>query len=124
MTRSTAVVFPFDSFGNSGTGDGARLLGDVLREVIDDTDQEPRPTRQHAFVGSLRVEEVPFETMAELAAWRETGRKIARERLDGGDFLLWLSEECIGIWPGLELTEQYILKLIVHGPSTFGWTLQ
>ena len=37
--------------------------------------------------------------------------------------LLWLSEECIGILPGLELTEKYILKLIAHGPSTFGWTL-
>lgn len=102
MTRTTAVVFPFDSFGNSGTGDGARLLGDVLREVIDDTELEPRRTRQHAFAGALRVEEVPFETMPQLAAWRATGRTIVRERFAAGDFLLWLSGNHLGVLPVYE----------------------
>ena len=38
MIRTAAVVFPFDAFGNSGTGDGARLLGDYLREVVEDAE--------------------------------------------------------------------------------------
>jgi agmatinase len=99
MIRTTAVVFPFDSFGNSGTGDGARLLGDYLREVAEDAILEPRPTRQQAFARGLSVQEVPFDTLADLTAWRETGRELVREQLADGDFLLWLSGNHLGVLP-------------------------
>src|SRR5438477_195308 len=46
--RTKAVVFPFDLFGSGGTGTGAQLLGDALREMIDDTKKETKPVRQKA----------------------------------------------------------------------------
>jgi agmatinase len=100
--RTTAVVFPFDLFGNSGTGDGARLLGDVLREVLDDTALETRPVRQHAFAGRLRVEEYPFETLDQVTGWREAGREVVRELLARGEFVLWLAGNHLGVLPVYE----------------------
>lgn len=114
--RTTAVVFPFDLFGNSGTGGGARLLGDVLREVIEDTELEPRPTRQHAFAGKLRVEEHPFETVEQVAGWRETGREIVREYLEHGEFLLWLAGNHLGVLPVYEELgpDSLVIQLDAH----------
>jgi agmatinase len=100
--RTTAVVFPFDLFGNSGTAAGARLLGDLLLEIIDDTELETRPTRQDAFRGKLRVEEHPFETLEQLNHWQESGRETVREYLDHGEFVLWLSGNHLGVLPVYE----------------------
>ena len=102
MIHTTAVVFPFDSFGNAGTGTGAQLLGDVLHEALTDTADEPRRTRPHSYAESLDVEEVPFETMEQLAAWRTTGRALVRQLLDDGDFVLWLAGNHLGVLPVYE----------------------
>ena len=51
--KSTVVVFPFDQFGSGGTGAGAQLLGDAVREVIDDTEEETRPSRADVLRGKL-----------------------------------------------------------------------
>ena len=99
MIRTAAVVFPFDTFGNAGTGDGARLLGDYLREVVEDAELEDQPTRQQAFARALTIDEVPFDTLAELSAWRESGRAVVREQLADGAFLLWLSGNHLGVLP-------------------------
>jgi arginase family enzyme len=99
---ATAVVFPFDLFGSAGTGAGAQLLGDVLREAIDDTAAERRPTRPHAYADRLRVEEHPFETLEQVRAWRETGREVARRLLGEGDFVLWLAGNHLGVLPMYE----------------------
>jgi arginase family enzyme len=93
------IVFPFDSFGNAGTGAGAKLLGDVVREIIADTEEEKRPTRQDALRGNLTVEEFAFDSPATIAAWRKTGRKIAKEALAGKDFTLWLGGNHLSILP-------------------------
>jgi arginase family enzyme len=100
--RATAVVFPFDLFGNAGTSAGACLLGDVLNEVIADIELETRATRQDAFRGKLRVEECPFDTLEQLNHWRETGREAVREYLDHGEFVLWLSGNHLGVLPVYE----------------------
>jgi|SRR5579883_998091 len=100
--RTTAVVFPFDLFGSTGTGAGAQLLGDVLNEIIDDAAEETRPTRQDAFAEGLRVEECPFETLDQVTRWRETGREVAREYLGHGEFLLWLAGNHLGVLPVYE----------------------
>jgi arginase family enzyme len=100
--RTTAVVFPFDLFGNSGTGAGAELLGDVLREVLSDTKKEARQIRPTAFRDKLKVREFRFETMAEAAAWRATGRQAAKKALAAGDFLLWLGGNHLSVLPVLE----------------------
>ena len=99
--RIVAQVFPFDLFGNSGTSGGAMLLGDVLREVVDDAELEPRRTRQDAYAKRLRVEETTFATMAELAAWRATGRALVKAHL-GRDFLVWLGGNHLSVLPVYE----------------------
>ena len=97
--RSTAVVFPFDLFGSAGTGAGARLLGDVVREIIDDTDAETRPSRADAFRGRLRVQEEVFETLGQVKDWRKRGRAVARQSFKAGDFLLWLGGNHLSVLP-------------------------
>lgn len=100
--RTTAVVFPFDTFGNAGTGAGAELLGDVLREVLADTAAEKRPTRPAVLRDKLKVKEFAFETMADVAAWRATGRQAAKKALAAGDFLLWLGGNHLSVLPVYE----------------------
>ena len=102
IVRSTVVVFPFDAFGGTGTGAGAKLLGDAVREIIDDTARETRPSRADALRGKLRVREVAFETMDQLAGWRKRGRQFARQLLKAGDFVLWLGGNHLSVLPLLE----------------------
>ena len=59
--RTTTVVFPFDLFGGAGTGAGAQLLGDAVREILDDTDAETRPCRADCLRG-VEVREFAFDT--------------------------------------------------------------
>jgi agmatinase len=99
---TTAVVFPFDLFGSAGTGAGAQLLGDVLREALDDTAAEERLTRPHAYAGQLDIEEYPFETMAQVRDWRRTGRDAARRLLTEREFVLWLAGNHLGVLPVYE----------------------
>jgi arginase family enzyme len=100
--RSTVVVFPFDLFGSAGTGAGAQLLGDAVREIIDDTAKETRPSRADAFRGKLRVKELAFETIEEVTDWRKRGRAAARSALKADDFLVWLSGNHLGVLPVFE----------------------
>ncbi|HEY2785994.1 MAG TPA: arginase family protein [Fimbriiglobus sp.] len=93
------LVFPFDCFGNAGTGAGAKLLGDVVREILADTEDETRPTRQDSFRGRLTVEEFEFDTAASLAAWRKTGRKAAKDALATDQFTLWLGGNHLSVLP-------------------------
>ena len=102
MIHSTAVVFPFDNFGNAGTAAGAQLLGDVLQEALEDTADEPRQTRPHSYAESLDIEDVSFETMEQLAAWRTTGRALVRPMLNDGEFVLWLAGNHLGVLPVYE----------------------
>src|SRR5262245_6993865 len=118
--RSTVVVFPFDLFGGAGTGAGAQLLGDAVREVIDDTDRETRPTRADCLRGNLRVKELAFETMDEVTDWRTRGRQAAKAALKAGDFLVWLAGNHLGVLPVFEelppgtLVVQFDAHLDVH----------
>lgn len=98
----TAVIFPFDLFGSGGTGAGAQLLGDALREAVDDAAVESRPMRTHAFAERLRFEEYPFETIDQVTGWRETGREAAKRLLAAGDFVLWLAGNHLGALPVYE----------------------
>lgn len=118
--KKSVVVFPFDQFGSAGTGAGAQLLGDVVRELIDDTDEETRPTRADVHRETLGVEEVPLDTMDELRQWRETGREWAKSRFKRREFLLWLAGNHLGVLPVLEelgpdvLVVQFDAHLDIH----------
>jgi arginase family enzyme len=100
--RTTVTVFPFDLFGSAGTGAGARLLADAVHEILDDTERETRPCRADALRGNVTVEELAFETVAEVAAWRRRGRQRARVALRGGAFALWLGGNHLSVLPVLE----------------------
>src|SRR4051812_34099018 len=100
--RTTAVGFPFDLFGGAGTGAGAHLLGDVVHEILDDTEAETRPCRADCLRGNVHVQEFEFGTPAKVQGWRKAGRAAARKTLRAGDFLLWLGGNHLSVLPVLE----------------------
>ncbi|HSQ54813.1 MAG TPA: arginase family protein [Gemmata sp.] len=100
--RTTAVVFPFDQFGGAGTGAGAQLLGDTIREILDDAAEEARPCRSHCLLDKVEVRETPFATMEQVREWRTTGRHLATKLLRQGDFVLWLGGNHLSVLPVLE----------------------
>ena len=99
---TNVTVFPFDLFGSGGTGAGARLLGDMVHEILDDTERESRPCRADALRGNVRVTELDFDALADVADWRKRGRRAARAALKSGDFLLWLGGNHLAALPVLE----------------------
>src|SRR5262245_24448257 len=89
--KTSAVCFPFDLFGSSGAGAGAELLADELREILADNRRETVATRARAYTEHVRLRETTFPTLEALGAWRRQGRKLARQAIRQGDFLLWLA---------------------------------
>jgi arginase family enzyme len=96
------TIFPFDQFGSAGTGAGAQLLGDAVREILDDTEEESRPCRADCLRGAVEVNEFAFETMEQLKDWRKTGRAAARRALKVKQFLVWLGGNHLSVLPVLE----------------------
>ena len=100
--RTTVVVFPFDLFGSGGTGAGARLLGDAVNEILDDTAAETRPCRADVLRNKVKVKELAFDTLADVADWRTRGRAAAKSALKPDAFLLWLGGNHLAALPALE----------------------
>jgi agmatinase len=100
--RTTVTVFPFELFGSAGTGAGAQALGDAVREILDDTEEETRSCRADCLRGKVEVQEFAFETMAQVRGWRKTGRDAARRALKAGDFHLWLGGNHLSVLPVLD----------------------
>lgn len=100
--RTTVTVFPFDLFGSAGTGAGARLLGDAVNEILDDTEAETRPCRADALRGKVRVKEHAFDALAEVTDWRKRGRAAAKQAIKSGEFLVWLGGNHLAALPVLE----------------------
>src|SRR3954465_15848387 len=98
----TVVVFPFDLFGSAGTGAGAKLLGDAVREILDDTAEETRPCRADVLRGKVKVKELTFDALEDISDWRKRGRQAARQALRGNEFLLWLGGNHLAALPVLE----------------------
>lgn len=96
------VVFPFDLFGSAGTAAGAKLLGDVVREILDDTAEEERPCRADVLRDRVNVKELAFDAMADVTDWRKRGRTAARQSLKRREFLMWLGGNHLSALPLLE----------------------
>jgi agmatinase len=96
------VCFPFDLFGNAGCGDGARLLSDVVREIVDDTAQETRTTRAHGYANTLVIEDVDFETIESLDQWKKHGERVFKFATKQSDFTLWLGGNHLSVMPVYE----------------------
>jgi agmatinase len=113
--QTTAVVFPFDLFGSAGTGAGAELLADELREILADNKRERVPTRARAYTDKVRLRDFTFETLEAYQDWRARGRQAARQALRRGDFLLWLTGNHLGALPLYEeLAEEADKTMIVQ----------
>jgi arginase family enzyme len=106
-----AVVFPFDLFGSAGTGAGAQLLGDALREMLADARRETQPARSHAYRGAVRVRDVSFDSMSTHFAWRAKGHDIVRDARNDSKRLLWLAGNHLGVLPVLEQLDSDTLVL-------------
>jgi arginase family enzyme len=93
------VIFPFDLFGSGGCGAGAELLADELREILADNCRERVPTRARAYTRRVRIEETSFEKLDDYADWRQRGREAARQALNSGNFLFWITGNHLGALP-------------------------
>jgi arginase family enzyme len=113
---TTVIVFPFDQFGSAGTGTGAQLLGDAVREILDDTEKEIRPSRADCLRGNVEVYEFKFDTMTQLRDWRKAGRSVAKRALKAKRFLLWLGGNHLSVLPVLEVlgTETLVVQFDAH----------
>jgi len=97
--KTTAVFFPFDVLGSAGTGAGAQLLADELREILADNQRERVPTRASAYQGKVRLREFAFDTLEAYQDWRKRARQAVRQAWQKGDLLLWIAGNHLGVLP-------------------------
>jgi len=97
--RTTALFFPFDLFGSTGSGNGAHLLADAFREMIEDNKRERLPTRADAYAGRVSMQELALDTMSAYQDWRGAARKAIHKALQRGDLLLWVTGNHLGVLP-------------------------
>ncbi len=100
--KTSVIVFPFDLFGNAGTGAGAERLGDFVGELLADNRQETRPTRCDAYRGLVKVKEFAFDTPKAVQGWRMIGRQTARQCLRNGERVVWLGGNHLSVLPVYE----------------------
>jgi agmatinase len=99
--KTTAIICPFAQFGSPGAAQGAELLADALREMLDDVKEEKRPTRGRAFRNKVHIEELAFDTAEALSNWRQLSAK-ALNKLKSGDFLIWIGGNHLTLLPVYE----------------------
>lgn len=99
--KTRIIVVPFAQFGSPGAAQGAELLADAMRELIDDVQGEQRTTRSRAFRDRVQIQEVKFDTPAAINAWRRTTRR-ALDAIDPNDFVLWIGGNHLSVLPVYE----------------------
>lgn len=97
--KTTALFFPFDLFGHSGTRQGAELLADAFQEMLADNKREKQPTRAKAYAAKVRFEEFTFDTLDAYQTWRADARAAIGEVWQRDDFLLWITGNHLGVLP-------------------------
>src|SRR5205823_10584136 len=97
--KTSALFFPFDLFGSSGTRAGAELLADAVQEMLADNRRERVPTRARAYAGKVRFSELLLDTVEDYHDWRGRAREAIREVRARGDFLLWTTGNHLGALP-------------------------
>ncbi len=114
--KTTVLIFPFDQFGSAGTSSGAQLLGDAVRELLEETRAETRPTRSHCFKDQIRIKEFTFENMDDLSRWQKTGRNAVRQVWKQEDFLVFLGGNHLGVLPVYEElgADALVIQLDAH----------
>ena len=97
--KTTIFVCPFAQFGNPGTQRGAELLGDAVRELLDDNRHERRPTRSGVYQEHVHIKELALDTPAQYDGWRTKARVAAKDALDAGEFLIWIGGNHLSVMP-------------------------
>ena len=97
--KTTALFFPFDLFGHSGTRQGAELLADAFQEMLADNKREKVPTRARAYASKVRFDELTLDTLDAYATWRSDARSAVREVWQRDEFLLWVTGNHLGVLP-------------------------
>lgn len=100
--KTSVIVFPFDLFGNAGTGAGAERLGEFVCELLADNRVETRPTRCDAYRGLVKVKEFAFDTLKAVQGWRNIGRQTVRQALRNGERVIWLGGNHLSVLPVYE----------------------
>jgi len=100
--HTSVIVFPFDLFGGTGTGAGAELLGDALREMFDDNAREQRPIRPNVYQRLVKVKDITFTTTKALNSWKHTGRQAVKQAIKAGDRVIWLGGNHLSVLPVYE----------------------
>src|SRR6266581_2694656 len=100
--KSAALFFPFDLFGSAGAGQGAELLADAFREMLEDNKRERKPTRARAYAGQVRMQEFQFETLAAYHDWRQLAREAVLRVFQRKEFLFWVTGNHLGTLPVYE----------------------
>ena len=100
--RTSVIVFPFDLFGAAGTGAGAELLGDALREMFADNALEDRAKRCDAYRDLVSIKDLTFETTKALNNWKQTGRQAIKQSLKVGERVIWLGGNHLSVLPVYE----------------------
>ena len=93
------VIFPFDSFGSPGTSEGARNLGDAIREMLADFQRETVPTRALCWCPHTRLVEAAFDTADEQSLWRSRGQRLAQKTFARNEHLVWLGGNHLSVVP-------------------------
>jgi arginase family enzyme len=115
LVTTTAVFYPFDLFGSAGTGAGAELLADAFEEMLADNRRERIPTRAGRYTNQVKVRRRSFETLATYQDWRPCARRLVRRVWRGGDLLLWVTGNHLGVLPVYdELAQQAPDTLVVQ----------
>ena len=100
--KTTIIVCPFAQFGSPGAAQGAELLADALRELIDDVNNEKRKSRSRAFRDQVRIEELKFDTIQSVTEWRQATSRAVRSALDSGEFLIFAGGNHLSVLPVYE----------------------
>ncbi len=112
---TTAVFYPFDLFGSAGTGAGAELLADAFAEMLADNRRERIPTRADRYTNQVKIRRFSFETLPAYQDWRARARRLVRRVWRGGDALLWVTGNHLGVLPVYdELARQTPGTLVVQ----------
>ncbi len=99
MKKTQAIIYPFDLFGHAGTGQGAQLIGDALREMIEDNASEKKVTRSRAYQNKLNLQEFTFENLDDFQNWREKAQQLVQKVFKAEEFLLWITGNHLGTLP-------------------------
>ncbi len=97
--KTAVIIYPFDVFGSSGTGAGATLVADELREILADNRRERVVTRARCYTDQVRLREFTFDDLDAVSSWRARGRQAVRQVLRQGEFLMWVAGNHLGALP-------------------------